>query len=241
MQTKTHAQPDLTTDDKERLIRSSFLFQGMDARQLREVAQLSRTRRLAKGAVLFQQGDDGDALYGVVAGLIRISIAGEAGKELTLGLMEPGDVFGEIALLDGLPRTANAHAAEDSVLLIIDRAQFIPLLERDGRLARHIIELLCERLRANTDRLGEYAFLNLGARLARKLQALAIAHGREDGSGMRIDMRLSQTELGQMLGVSREAVNKQLQLWARQGILRLDHGHIVIADRDRFAALQTPI
>src|SRR5690606_37755363 len=129
-----------------------------------DVVQLSRTRRLAKGTMLFQQGDEGDALYGVVEGLIRICITGESGKELTLGLMEPGVIFGEIALLDGLPRTADACAAEDSVLLVIDRAQFISLLGREPRLALHVIELLCERLRANTERLGEHAFLNLGAR-----------------------------------------------------------------------------
>jgi CRP/FNR family cyclic AMP-dependent transcriptional regulator len=223
---------------KEKLIRNSVIFGGVDDELLRALVQLSRTRRVRKGTMLFQQGDEGDALYGVVDGLIRICIAGESGKELTLGLMETGDIFGEIALLDGLPRSADAYAAEDSTLLVIDRAQFLPMLERGGRLARHVIELLCERLRENTERLGEHAFLNLGARLARKLHALAIAHGRHDGGAVVIDVKLSQTELAQMLGVTREAVNKQLQQWTRQGLLRLERGHITIADEKKLAEFQ---
>jgi CRP/FNR family cyclic AMP-dependent transcriptional regulator len=223
---------------KEKLIRNSVIFGGVDDELLRALVQLSRTRRVRKGTMLFQQGDEGDALYGVVNGLVRICIAGESGKELTLGLMEPGDIFGEIALLDGLPRTADAYAAEDSTLLVIDRRQFMALLEREGRLARHVIELLCERLRENTERLSEHAFLNLGARLARKLCALSIAHGRHEGTEVTIDVKLSQTELAQMLGVTREAVNKQLQNWSRQGVLRFERGHITIADQKRMQEFQ---
>jgi CRP/FNR family cyclic AMP-dependent transcriptional regulator len=229
---------ELPASVKEKLIRNSVIFGGLDDDSLRALVQVSRTRRVRKGTMLFQQGDEGDALYGVVDGLIRICIAGESGKELTLGLMEPGDIFGEIALLDGLPRSADAYAAEDSTLLVIDRAQFVPMLERGGKLARHVIELLCERLRENTERLGEHAFLNLQARLARKLQALAIAHGKHDGQGIVIDVKLSQTELAQMLGVTREAVNKQLQVWMKQGLIRVDHGHIVLVDEKKLAAFQ---
>jgi CRP-like cAMP-binding protein len=225
---------------KEKLIRNSVIFGGVNEELLRALVQMSRTRRVRKGTMLFQQGDEGDALYGVVDGLIRICIAGESGKELTLALMEPGDIFGEIALLDGLPRSADAYAAEDATLLVIDRTQFVPMLESGGKLARHVIELLCERLRENTERLGEHAFLNLGARLARKLQALAIAHGRRDNGGaVTIEVKLSQTELAQMLGVTREAVNKQLQIWTRQGVLRLDRGHIIITDEKKLAEYQS--
>jgi CRP/FNR family transcriptional regulator, cyclic AMP receptor protein len=224
---------------KEELIRNSVIFGGLDDESLRALVQVGRTRRIRKGTMLFQQGDEGDALYGVVDGLIRICIVGESGKELTLGLMEPGDIFGEIALLDGLPRSADAYAAEDATLLVIDRAQFTPMLERGGKIARHVIELLCERLRENTERLGEQAFLNLQARLARKLQALAVAHGRRDARGITIDVKLSQTELAQMLGVTREAVNKQLQTWTKLGVVHFDRGRITIADEKKLAEYQT--
>jgi len=231
------ASGELPAAAKEKLIRNSVIFGGVDDELLRALVQLSRTRRVRRGSMLFQQGDEGDALYGVVDGLIRICIAGESGKELTLGLMEPGDIFGEIALLDGLPRSADAYAAEDSTLLVIDRMQFLPMLERGGRLARHVIELLCERLRENTERLGEHAFLNLGARLARKLQALAIAHGRRNNGVVTIEVKLSQTELAQMLGVTREAVNKQLREWKKDGLVDMQDGQMLILDPKGLARL----
>lgn len=217
------------SDDRERLIRGSFIFRGLDPELIARLAALSRVKRLAKGAVLFQQGDEGDALYGVIAGLVRISVANATGREITLGLMEPGDMFGEIALLDGLPRTAGAQAAEDSVILVIDRPHFFELLEAEPRLARHVIELLCERLRQSTDRFSEHTLLRLDARLARKLQSLAAGHGRAVHGETRIALKLSQSELAQMLGASREAVNKLLQRWSRAGILRHERGAIVIA------------
>src|SRR5574338_598939 len=134
----------LGLDERERLLRGSYIFRNLAPELAHRLAQLCHIRTLPEGAVLFQQGDEGDALYAVVSGLIRIAIAGEGGKELTLGLMEPGDVFGEIALLDGLTRTAGAQAAENSVLLVVQRAHFLQMLEAEPGFARHIIELLCE-------------------------------------------------------------------------------------------------
>jgi CRP-like cAMP-binding protein len=226
----------LGLEERERLLRGSYMFRELAPPLLHRLAQLCHVRSLPEGTVLFQQGDEGDALYGVVSGLIRIAVAGEGGKELTLGLMEPGDVFGEIALLDGLTRTAGAQAAEDSVLLVVQRAHFLQMLEAEPALARHIIELLCERLRINTDRITEYAFLNLHARLARKIEALAIAHGQHGNDGLRIALQLSQTELAQMLGVTREAVNKQLKSWSQAGVLRVERGVITVCDMRALAA-----
>ena len=217
-------------DERERLLRGSYIFRNLAPDLLHQLAHLCHVRTLPEGAMLFQQGDEGDALYGVVSGLIRIAVAGEGGKELTLGLMEPGDVFGEIALLDGLTRTAGAQAASDSVLLVVQRAHFLQMLEAEPGLARHIIELLCERLRINTDRITEYAFLNLHARLARKIESLAIAYGQHGEKGVRITLPLSQSELAQMLGVTREAVNKQLKSWSQAGVLKVERGTITVCD-----------
>ena len=226
----------LGLDERERLLRGSYIFRNLAPELAHRLAQLCHIRTLPEGAILFQQGDEGDALYAVVSGLIRIAIAGEGGKELTLGLMEPGDVFGEIALLDGLTRTAGAQAAENSVLLVVQRAHFLQMLEAESGFARHIIELLCERLRINTDRITEYAFLNLHARLARKIESLAIAHGQHGDDGVRIALQLSQSELAQMLGVTREAVNKQLKSWSQAGVLRVERGAITVCDMRALAA-----
>lgn len=222
--------------ERQQLLRRSFIFKELAPDLLERLAQLTTVRHLDRGAVLFQQGDEGSALYAVVEGLVRISIADRAGKEYILGLMEAGDVFGEIALLDGLPRTASATATEATVLLVIDRAEFLTVVERQPRIARHLIELLCERLRSNTTRLGEFAFSDLRSRLARTIDSLAVAHGEHTGDGVRIALKLSQSELSHMLGVTREAINKQFKAWSTAGMVRLDGGRIVIIDQPRFTA-----
>ena len=115
--------------DKERLLARHFLFAGLEADLLRRLAELSETMTLARGDVLFFQGDEGDALYGIFDGSIRISLTSPDGKEFTINLMESGDVFGEIALLDGLSRTADARAGRDSRLMRIPRRAFLDLMD----------------------------------------------------------------------------------------------------------------
>lgn len=233
----TNAATALDDAEKARLLRRSFIFRDLDEQMLGRLARLSQTHRVSAGSLLFQQGDEGDALYGVAEGLVRIWVSGDGGKELTLALLEPGDVFGEVALLDGLTRSASADVVEDCLLVVVRREAFLPLLAAESGLARHVIELLCERLRESTDRATEFAFLGLPPRLARKLQALAIAHGHEEKGGVRITLKLSQGDLAQMLGVTREAVNKQLKAWTQEGLVHQEQGHVVITDRKRLARI----
>ena len=217
-------------ESRASVIAGSFLFRDLGPDLLERVVRLSRTQRCRRGTFVFQMGDEGDALYGVAQGMIRIWIPGADGRELTVALMERGDIFGEIALLDGLPRTANATAIDDTVLISIDRPHFMDLLEREPRIARHIVELLCERLRASTDRFSEDAFLSLKARLAKRLEALMIGYGEKCPEGMRIALKLSQTDLANMLGVTREAVNKQLANWTQRGLIQHTRGSVIICD-----------
>jgi CRP-like cAMP-binding protein len=230
----------LGPEERARLIRGHFLFSEIEPRLLDSVVRTSRVQRLKRGETLFRQGDEGGALYAVHSGAIRISVSGAEGKELTLALMEPGDVFGEIALLDGLQRTADARAVEKSELVVIHRADFLSLLEREPKMARPIIEMLCERLRQTNEFVTDAAFLDLRARLAKRLVALAIAHGEETDDGMRIGLKLSQSEIAQLLGVTREAVNKQLNAWARDGILTFESGYVTLRKQDVLKALSAP-
>lgn len=220
----------LGPEERRRLLRGSFIFRDVDESAVDRLAGVAQLRSLERGQLLFSQGDDGNALYAVASGLVRIWIGGAAGKELTLAMMEPGDVFGEIALLDGLSRTTSATAAADCTLLVLSRAPFLEVLRADGNLAQHLIELLCERMRNNTETISDFAFLDLRGRLARKLHELAIAHGEQTKTGILIGLKLSQSELAQMLGVTREAVNKQLHAWADKHVLRLDKGKVVVRD-----------
>lgn len=228
----SQAPPPAPLADRARLLARSFLFRDLAPEALEAVARLTTMRELAAGETLFWQDDEAEALYGMAEGLVRIWVHGPDGKELTLNLMEPGDFFGEIALLDGLSRTASASALGDCRLLVLPRREFVSLMERAPQLALHMIELLCERLRRTTDNLRDAAFLDLGTRLAKTLHALAIAHGQQEAGGTLIQAKLSQGHLAQLLGVSREAVNKQVKAFEREGLLAQRGGRILVPDLD---------
>lgn len=225
--------------DKERLLARHFLFAGLEADLLRRLAGLSETMTLARGDVLFYQGDEGDALYGIFDGSIRISLTSPDGKEFTINLMENGDVFGEIALLDGLSRTADARAGRDSRLMRIPRRAFLDLMDQEPRLMRHVIDMLCERIRVTTGEMTDVAFLDLRARLAKRLLDLSLSHGVEEGMGIRIGLTLTQTDVAQMLGVTREAVNKQIQTLVRSGLISMERGTITILARPKLSDIAT--
>jgi CRP/FNR family transcriptional regulator, cyclic AMP receptor protein len=176
--------------------------------------------------VIFSQSDPGDSLFGVVTGRVRISTSSAAGREVFLNIMEPGDTFGEIALLDGRPRTATASAMATSDLLIITREQFLGLLAREPMLTEHLLRLLCTRLRWVSGFVEESALLPVPARLARRLLSLAKLHGHETKAG--IELNVSQDEMARFLGLSRQIVNQYLQAWKAQHWVDLGRGRIKI-------------
>jgi len=177
---------------------------------------------------VFSQGETGDALYGVVSGRVRISASVQDGKEMFLNIMEPGDTFGEIALLDGAPRTASASATADSELIIIKREPFLALLEREPKVSAHLLQLLCQRIRWTSGMAEDSALLASPARLARRLLSLAHQHGHNTEQGARLV--LSQEEIARFLGLSRQIVNQYLQHWKAQGWVSLGRGQITLID-----------
>jgi CRP/FNR family transcriptional regulator, cyclic AMP receptor protein len=204
------------------------LFAGLGEEAIGSIAGLCTRRQLDAGEVLFQKGDKGDALYGVRRGRIRIETGTAGGGRLTLNMLGPGDLFGEIALFDGQPRTADAISAEPSELFMVRRSDFLAYLEREPRITVRLLELLCQRIRWVSDRMEEAVLLPLHARLARRLCALADDFGSE--------VHISQEELGIYVGAARESVNRQLQEWRRAGIIELRRGRISLLDVDRLSA-----
>jgi len=219
------------------VLRHNYLFRGLPDAALERIAALATRRAYYKGSVVFSQGDVGDALYGVASGRVRLSASASDGREVFLNIMEPGDTFGEIAVMDGLPRTANATALDDTSLIAIQRNDFLPFLEREPQLAIHLLKLLCERLRWTSDLVEESAFLAGPARLAKRLLILASLHGRAAGVG-HLELRISQSELAHFLGISRQIVNQHLTDWRRQGWVDLGRTQIVIRNTE---ALRTMI
>jgi CRP/FNR family transcriptional regulator, cyclic AMP receptor protein len=209
----------------------NYLFKGLGEGALERIASLASRRVYRKGTPIFAQGDEGDALYGVAAGRVRISASGAGGQEVFLNIMEPGDTFGEIAVMDGLPRTAGASALDDAVLVVIKRTDFLQLLEREPPLAIHLLRLLCERLRWTSELVEESAFLAGPARLAKRLLILASLHGRTAAVGQ-LELRISQAELARFLGVSRQIVNHHLSEWRRLGWVDLGRSQITIRNAE---------
>jgi CRP-like cAMP-binding protein len=218
----------MTTLAGKMMLERSPLFRGLSPEILGRIAALAAQRSYRSGDVVFMQGDPGDALYGVVKGKIRISAGTSVGKEIFLNIMEPGDTFGEIALLDGGPRTASATAIENAELVLIRRDQFTAVLEREPRLALELLRLCGERLRWTSGLVEDAALLDASARLAKRLLNLGQLHGERTKDG--IDLHISQEELASFLGLSRQVVNQYLQGWLAKGWVRLSRGVVTVCD-----------
>ncbi|MDJ0657848.1 MAG: Crp/Fnr family transcriptional regulator [Xanthomonadales bacterium] len=223
--------------DAASILARSTLFGQLDPSELEQVAQLARTRSLAKDSMVFMQGDPGDALYGIARGKVLISLSTPEGKEFSLNLLEAGEVFGEIALLDGHPRTANARTLEETQLVVIHRAHFANLVEQHPAVALHLLQLLCARLRWNAQLIEEFSLLSVPARLARRLLTLGQLLGKPGADGETV-LDIAQAELAQFLGVSRQVVNQHLQDWRRSDWIDLGRGKVILLDPDALKQVQ---
>lgn len=218
----------MTTRAGKMMLQGSPLFRGLPPATLERMAALATQRGYRRGEIVFSAGDAGDALFGVVSGRIRISAGNADGREIFLNIMEPGETFGEIALLDGGTRTATATAIEAAELVSIRREPFFELLEREPKATLELLRLCGKRLRWTSGLLEDAAFLDAPARLAKTVLSLAELHG-EDSAGGRV-VRISQEELASFLGVSRQAVNEQLQGWKAKGWVTLGRGTVTVLD-----------
>lgn len=207
---------------------------------LGELSRHGRKVRFADDQTIFMKGDPGDALYGVLAGSVRIATSAPDGKEITLNLIEPGRFFGEIAALDGGPRTANAYAVGEAELLRIDSGPFSAVVRTNPVLAIGIVHLLCDRLRWTSTSLEDLVLLDAEARIAKRLLMLGSTYGRDGDDGLLVTLEMSQDEFAQMVGVTRVSVNTHFAAWKRAGILKIKRKQITIRDQDalrRIAAI----
>ncbi|CCG41067.1 Crp/Fnr family transcriptional regulator [Magnetospirillum molischianum] len=216
------------------------LFSAVPASLLDELAAKARTIRVSAREQLFSKGDPGDRLYLVIAGVIRISTLSPEGREVTYGLIKAGELFGEIAVLDGGRRSADATALEPSELLTLDRRDVIDFLDRHPALALHLLRVLCERLRRADDLLEDVVFLSLPGRLAKHLLVLAGTLSSREVPEAAPTIRLSQQELADHLGISRESVNKVLSKWEQAEMVTLGRSQITLNCLDALGNLAQP-
>jgi CRP-like cAMP-binding protein len=223
-------QPDPLARRRE-LLASHFLLQHLQPGELDELLRFARERRYASDEVIFRRGDVGTSMMAVLDGRVRIGVSSEGGKEITLAIFAPGSVFGEIALIDGKGRTADATAMGPCRLLVLDQRDFLPFLERHPRTAIRLLQVMCDRVRRANGLFEGLVFMGLEGRLAKLILQLAEEHGEQAPQGRRIAIKLSQGELATLVAATRESVNKQLRAWTDLGLVAQERGYIVLRDQ----------
>lgn len=215
-------------DNRWNFVRSIPLFAEMDDAELVQIANALKRRSFAAGQTIFFQGDPGNAAYIIESGRVRIYVHGEEGQEVSVVLYGPGDLFGEMALLDRGPRSATATAMEDLMLLALSADDFHRHLRQSHQLALNLMLTLSTRLRETTETIESLATLDVNRRLIKKLLYLARRQGTPTENGIRIRGRLTQQALASLIGTSRESTNRALRALMRKGLIDMRHGRIII-------------
>ena len=208
------------------------LFAGLDGDGLANLARGMRVRRFRRAETVFHVGDPGDALFIVMAGSIKITLPADTGDEAILATLRPGDFFGELALLDGAPRSATAVAIEPTETYILARDRFRELIATEPVMREALLATLAAEVRRLTHHVEELHFLDITGRLASRLARLATEPGaaRLADGAIRLAGPLTQGDLAAMIGCTRQSVNKLLGLFTDDGMIRLERDRIVILD-----------
>ncbi len=210
------------------LLAQVSIFQDLSAADLEHLSTLVRSRRYARGEVIFHQGDVGTALYVIRAGEVAIRLSSADGKEVILALLDRGDFFGELALLDGEPRSTDAVAREEVDLLSLQREDFRRFLDARPQVALGLLATLSRLVRHVTQLVHDTTFLDARRRLVRVLLELARNQGQPAAGGVVIPQKLTQSELANLCGLTRESTNKWLRFYVREGLLSYEGGRITL-------------
>lgn len=215
------------------LLSNISLFENLQTEELEHLSTLLRSRRYSKGEVIFHQGDVGTALYILRKGQVNIRLSSDDGKEVILALLDRGDVFGELALLDDEPRSTDAVAREEADLLSLQREDFRKFLDARPQVAMRLLSALSRLVRRVTQLVHDTTFLDARTRLVRVLLELAENQGRPSTEGVVIAHKLTQSELANLCGLTRESTNKWLRFYVREGLLSYEGGQITLVKPER--------
>jgi CRP/FNR family transcriptional regulator len=220
-------------DNTEGVLRRAPLFNALDEDGARGLRRQMAEVKLARGEHLFMEGDDGDALYVVIDGKMKLTRAAADGRENLLSVIGPGEMFGELSLFDPRPRTSSASAVTDAVLAALKHEALMPLLRERPDVSFQMLRGLAQRLRRANDVTADLVFTDVPGRVAKNLLDLAERFGNQETDGLHVHHDLTQEELAQLVGASRETVNKALADFAARGWLQISARSVLILDAER--------
>lgn len=214
-------------------LRRVSLFAGLDDDSWKSLRSRLKESARPRGALIFAEGDAGGQLHVILSGKVKISRASIDGRENLLAVLGPGDLFGELSLFNPGPRTATATAITDAQLATFSHDDLRPVIIEQPEVAAELLRVLAERLRQTNDAMADLVFTDVPGRVAKALLSLAERFGETDPDGVRVHHDLTQEELAQLVGASRETVNKALSDFASRGWLRVDARAVVLLDLER--------
>ncbi len=220
-------------DNTESVLRRAPLFDGLDDEGARALRRQMAEVKLSRGEHLFLEGDDGDALYVVIDGKMKLTRAAADGRENLLSVIGPSEMFGELSLFDPRPRTSGASAVTDSRLAELGHDDLRELLTSRPQVSLHLLRALAQRLRRSNDVKAGLVFTDVPGRVAKALLDLAGRFGVPQEDGLQVNHDLTQEELAQLVGASRETVNKALADFVTRGWLQLSAKSVLLVDPDR--------
>lgn len=215
------------------VLRSALLFRELDDEAASALRASMEEVKLARGEVLFHEGDDGDRIYVVLSGKVKLGRTAPDGRENLLAVLGPGQMFGELSLFDPGPRSATASAVSDTTLLGLGHEDLLPWLTGRPEVARNLLSQLAQRLRRSNDTLADLVFADVPGRVAKQLLDLSERFGVPSAEGVRVMHELTQEELAQLVGASRETVNKALADFVSRNWIRLESRSVVLLDIER--------
>jgi CRP/FNR family transcriptional regulator, cyclic AMP receptor protein len=216
-------------------LRKAGLFQGVDVNDVEAISTEFEVMEVSRGQVLFHEGEPGDSLYIVLSGKVKLGRRASDGRENLVAVMGPSDQFGELSLFDPGPRTATAVVVTDGRVARLPKAALQKWVEERPQIAMQLLRVVARRLRRTNTMLADLIFVDVPGRVAKQLLQLAQRFGSVEGGQLRVTHDLTQEELAQLVGASRETVNKALADFAGRGWLRLEGKSVVILDRERLS------
>ncbi|MEM9048294.1 MAG: Crp/Fnr family transcriptional regulator [Pseudomonadota bacterium] len=234
-ETGARAVPTARAAARRFLVDNTFLG-GLPGTLTDRLMALGALRNPGKGEMLFQQEDAGESLIVILAGTVKVTRFTAEGRELVLNFLKAGDIIGEIAVLDGGPRTAGATMLEPGAIFVIQRRDLVPVLLAAPEALMEVVGVLCEKLRATSD-IVQTQHLDLVGRFAAGVLRLAALHGRRGSRGVEVDLAASQQDLGAYLGMSRENASRLIARLGREGVLSSERRLLILHDMERLQAL----